>query len=72
MPGFHCATCGSYHEELPLVLGARAPAAWEAIPAAEREARAQLSSDQCVIDDEHFFLLGRLELPVLDGEHPFT
>jgi len=27
-----------------------------------------LSSDQCVIDDEHFFVLGRLEIPVLDAD----
>ncbi|TXG86390.1 MAG: DUF2199 domain-containing protein [Thermomicrobiales bacterium] len=72
MKGFRCSTCGEYHDELPLVLGAPAPAAYEAIPSAEREQRASLSSDQCVIDDKHFFILGRLELPVTDGPHPFT
>lgn len=72
MPGFRCSTCGSYHDELPLVLGAPAPAAWEAIPESERESRTLLSSDQCIIDNKHFFVLGRLELPVADGEHPFT
>ena len=72
MQGFHCSSCGQYHDELPLVLGASAPAAWEAIPESEREARALLSSDQCIIDSSHFFLLGRLKLPVLDGPHPFT
>lgn len=72
MEGFICSTCGQYHDELPLVLGAPAPAAYEAIPLAEREQRTSLSSDQCVIDDKHFFVLGRLQLPVMDGPHPFT
>jgi hypothetical protein len=72
MPGFRCITCGQFHPALPLVLGARAPAPWDAIPPADRSARTQLTSDQCIIDNVHFFLLGRLELPVLDGQNPFT
>jgi hypothetical protein len=70
--GFHCSTCGKYHEELPLVLGAPAPAAWDAIPPADRTAHCAISSDQCVIKGEHFFVLGRLEIPILDGGDPFT
>ncbi|MHC6226012.1 DUF2199 domain-containing protein [Pseudomonas sp. X10] len=72
MPGFHCATCGDYHQDLPMTFGALAPAAWYALPEGEREQRAQLSSDQCVIDDSLYFLLGRLEIPVIDGDEPFT
>ncbi|HEX5720631.1 MAG TPA: DUF2199 domain-containing protein [Thermoanaerobaculia bacterium] len=72
MPGFHCSTCGSHHDELPLVLGAFAPAAWEALPENQREARAVLSSDQCIIDNQQFFLLGRLDIPVVGQENPFT
>src|SRR5262245_27847353 len=72
MKGFRCSTCGEYHDELPRVLGAQAAAAYEAIPPGEREQRTSLSSDQCVVDDKHFFVLGRLELPVTDGPHPFT
>lgn len=72
MEGFTCSTCGEHHDELLLVLGTPAPAAYEAIPPAEREQRAGLSSDQCVVDGKHFFVLGRLELPVTDGPHPFT
>lgn len=70
--GFHCATCGQYHAELPLVLGAPVPAAYEAVPVAERATRCSLSSDQCIIDNKHFFLLGRLEIPVLGQSTPFT
>lgn len=70
--GFHCATCGEYHAELPLVLGAPAPAAYEAIPVAERAERCSLSTDQCIIDNKHFFMLGRLQIPVLGQSTPFT
>lgn len=62
-----CATCGKPHDGLPLAYGAHAPFAAEAIPRDEREARLQLSSDQCIIDDERFFVLGRIPLPVLDA-----
>jgi len=51
--------------------GAEAPAYWEAIPPEERQARGELSSDQCVID-EHFFILGRLELPIVGEPEPFS
>ena len=53
-------------------LGSPAPAAWFAIPENERENRAALSSDQCIIDDQHFFLLGQLQIPVTDADHLFT
>jgi hypothetical protein len=72
MTGFQCSCCGQFHDDLPMSLGSPAPAAWYDIPAEERADRAQLSSDQCIIDDEHFFLLGRLELPVVDSSEPFV
>eukprot|EP01034_Spumella_vulgaris_P030555 gene30555-37794_t len=72
--GFNCSSCGQYHSELPMVLGSPAPAAWDALAPAERtsDAGSGLSSDQCVIRGKHFFILGRLEIPVIDGDHPFT
>ena len=72
MSGFVCTTCGGVHEDMPRLLTVAAPAAWEAIPEADRTRRALLTADQCVIDDTWFFLLGRLELPVQDGGEPFT
>lgn len=72
MTGFVCATCGEFHDQLPMCFGARAPALWETIPEPEKETRAELSSDQCVIDGEHFFVLGRILLPVVDGTEPFV
>ena len=72
MTGFVCATCGEYHAELPMCLGAAAPALWYSLSEEERAARVELTSDQCVIDGEHFFILGRIVLPVLDGPDPFV
>jgi len=72
MSGFACKTCGGRHDDMPRLLTVAAPAAWEALPEKERATRAMLTADQCIIDDAWFFILGRLELPVLDGGEPFT
>lgn len=71
MTGYVCSTCGKYHEHLPMCFGPSAPAMWYSIPEAERETRAALSSDQCTIDDKHYFILGRIVLPVLNSPEPF-
>ncbi|MDC4206500.1 MAG: DUF2199 domain-containing protein [Candidatus Manganitrophus sp.] len=62
--GFNCTTCGQYHDELPMCFGPDAPVPWIIIPEHERAQRGELSSDQCVIDDEHFFVLGRIEIQI--------
>ena len=68
-----CSTCNQAHGELPFGYGARAPLAAEDIPAAEREDRLELGSDQCVIDDARFFLRAHLQIAVTDApEHTFT
>ena len=72
MTGYICATCGQYHDELPMCFGANAPALWFSLPEAERDARADLTSDQCVIDEKYFFVLGCILLPVVDGAEPFV
>jgi hypothetical protein len=72
MTGWRCRCCGEVHDELPMHYGASAPALWFGIPEAEREARALLSPDTCLIDGEHGFVIGNLEIPVLDGDHLFS
>jgi hypothetical protein len=69
--GFNCATCGQYHAELPTCFGPDAPAPWYAIAEDERPRRGELTSDLCVIDDEHFFILGRIEIPIQGGDDIF-
>lgn len=60
---FKCTSCSEWHEGMP-TLGARAPLYYYSIPKEEREERCALGSDDCVIDQEHFFVRGCLEIPV--------
>lgn len=55
-----------------MCLGAPVPDLWHSIPDQERDDRVDLSSDQCVIDGRHFFILGRILLPVVDGADSFV
>jgi hypothetical protein len=52
--------------------GAPAPFPWFSIPAAERDQRCLLSSDQCIIDDQHYFVVGNLEIPVHGIDERFS
>lgn len=72
MTGFLCATCGEYHDQLPMCFGPSAPALWFSIPEAERNKRSELSTDQCIIDGKHFYILGRIVLPVCDAPDLFV
>jgi len=60
--GFHCHTCGAWHDELPFGYGTPAPAYWNEDVARDR--RSRLGEEQCVIEGEHFFVRGRVCLPV--------
>ena len=72
MQGYYCATCGEYHADLPLTLAAEAPYAYYQVPEVERDARTYLSSEQCTIDQERFFIRGQLELPIQATDQVFT
>jgi len=61
-----CAVCGGdcvdeacYLFVLPI---------YASMPPKEFRKRVQASSDQCIVDDKHFFILGNLDIPVLDTE----
>ena len=68
---FDCRQCGSTHKGIPS-LGADAPHIYGEIPEHERSQRCDLVSDACVIDDEHFFIRGCLEIPVHGLTEPFV
>ena len=72
MSGYLCNTCGKLHNELPMCFGPRAPDLWYSIPEANRGERDELSTDLCVIEGKHFFVLGRILIPVIDGPSPFV
>jgi hypothetical protein len=70
--GYTCRTCGQYHEGIPLSYGAEAPELWYSIPEKERLTRVERSSDLCVIDGKHFFILGNIEIPILKTKDLFV
>lgn len=59
------------HEGMP-TFGAAAPVSYYAIPEAERAQRTSLGSDECVIDKEHFFVRGCIEIHVHGQDAPFV
>lgn len=70
--GFRCSRCGESHGDLPVSYGAPAPAYWYGIPPKERERRAELSSDQCIIDGKYFFVVGNVEIPIIGESVSFV
>ncbi|MFD8596720.1 DUF2199 domain-containing protein [Kitasatospora sp. NPDC059646] len=69
-PGFTCACCGERHAETPMNFSSPAPAFWE--PGMERAKKCELTSDQCVIRGEAFFVRGLIELPVIGHDEVFS
>ncbi|MGA2275874.1 MAG: DUF2199 domain-containing protein [Bryobacteraceae bacterium] len=69
---FQCSCCGESLYGPPLAWHFDAPDAWLSLPTGDREKRGELSSDQCVIDGQHFFIRGLVEIPTLDGDGPFA
>ena len=69
--GFKCSCCGEIHEGLPLDYGAKAPDYYLDIPPEEREKRAHLTEDVCIVDNEFFFVRGCVEIPILDEDNFF-
>ncbi len=72
MTGFKCNRCGKYHSELPLNYRSKAPVYYDEIPEKQRAGRARLSEDQCVIDDQHFFIAGNVEIPIKGSDDMFS
>jgi hypothetical protein len=72
MQQYQCHSCGKFHEGPPLSYGADAPLLWHTIPEKDRKRRALLSSDQCIVDNEHYFIVGNIEIPILNSEQVFA
>jgi len=68
---FKCTSCGKWHEGMP-TFGAIAPLYFYAIGAEERDNRCILGTDTCIVDNEHFFVRGCLEIPVHGETEPFV
>lgn len=66
-----CHTCGIEHDDLPDCFGLEAP--WPAlVPESEFDARVKMNRDQCIVDEEHFFVRGHIEIPIHGRESPFS
>lgn len=64
---WQCTLCGIDHDELPECFGIEAP--WRAlVPENEFESRVDLTPDQCVVDETHYFIRGHIEIPI-HGHH---
>lgn len=67
-----CNLCDEWHADLPFAYGSPYPDPYFEIPEAERASRVQTDKDFCVIDGEHYFIRGRLEIPVADADEVFA
>ncbi|WP_329762872.1 DUF2199 domain-containing protein [Bacillus nitratireducens] len=68
--GYTCRCCGTYHEEIPTSYGSSAPVYYYDAEPEEREDRFEMNDDLCVMDGEHFFMRGSIEIPIVGtGEH---
>jgi hypothetical protein len=68
---FRCAVCGELHNDLPDI-GADKPDPWWDVAEEERSRRIKLTSDTCVIDGEHYFIRGVIEIPIHDHPRRFA
>lgn len=68
--GFTCSCCGEHHAELPMSYSTMAPDVWD--PRFEGDPDCSLSSDQCMIKSQHFFIRGLIEIPVIGSQDVFS
>jgi hypothetical protein len=62
--GFVCSVCGEQHDERLLDIRLALPDAIHRLGPEARETRTWLADDFAVLDNEHFFVRGLLELPI--------
>ncbi|CAL9493297.1 hypothetical protein SUDANB23_03289 [Streptomyces sp. enrichment culture] len=68
--GFTCSCCGDRHAELPMGYSTPAPYVWD--PSFADAPDCLLSSDQCVIKAQHYFVKGLVEIPVIGTDNVFS
>jgi hypothetical protein len=66
-----CACCGQQHEGTAISFASDYPDNYAKMSDDERDTRAVISSDQCIIDGNEFWLRGCLEIPIHDQDNPF-
>jgi hypothetical protein len=68
---YTCRTCGQYHKGVPFSFAADFPDPYANLPREQRDSRAIIGSDQCIVDSQWFFLRGMVEIPIIGSEQPF-
>ena len=68
--GFRCATCGVWHEGVPLDFSFEFPEL--GVPPDEWDRRVWTDGNFCVVDGREYFVRGCLEIPVRDGPGPLV
>ena len=66
-----CHTCAEVHEGDPLSFAADYPDKFANMSGDQRDLRAVIGSDQCIIDEKEFYIRGCLEIPIKDSEEIF-
>jgi hypothetical protein len=61
---FTCTVCRKNHDDSAIAFDCPFPVYLDAIPEKERLHRCLLRPDLCVLDKEHFFIKGNLDIPV--------
>lgn len=68
---YKCATCGQIHTGLPMSFALEFPDQYANMTRDERDARSVIGSDQCIIDQQWFFIRGCLEIPIVGLDEVF-
>jgi hypothetical protein len=68
---FICNVCHETHAGIPLSFAVDFPDMYANMSEPEREARALISSDQCVVDETWYFIRGCVEIPIIDTSEVF-
>ncbi len=68
---WRCSTCGEQHDDIPLSFAADFPDNYARLSSDDRELRALISSDQCILDEKEYYIRGCLEIPLRDADGVF-
>jgi hypothetical protein len=66
-----CPCCGKQYDKLSFAYASPEPDPWRAVPEEERSDRGIIWTDTCVIDQQQFFVRGRILIPVIGHNEPF-
>ena len=66
-----CSCCGETHYGEPFSFAADYPDSYANMSQDQRDIRAVISSDQCIIDQDQFYIRGCFEIPIRDSDEVF-